>query len=91
MSLGKKDIVKGIKSKAQISRTISQELLDKFIDIIIKKSKNFNVKISNFGTFYVHISPKRIGRNPKTGDEFLIGKRSKLSLKASNSSKKLLN
>ena len=91
MSLGKKDIVKGIKSKAQISKTTSQELLDKFIDIVIKKSKNFNVKISNFGTFYIHKSPKRIGRNPKTGEEFLIGKRSKLSLKASNSSKKLLN
>ena len=64
MSLGKKDIVKGIKSKAQISKTISQELLDKFIDIVIKKSKNFNVMISNFGTFYIHKSTKRIGRNP---------------------------
>ena len=49
------------------------------------------VKISNFGTFYEHTSPKRIGRNPKTKEEFIIKKRKKLAFKSSSFVKKSLN
>ncbi|MBC8476354.1 MAG: HU family DNA-binding protein, partial [Gammaproteobacteria bacterium] len=36
-------------------------------------------------------SPKRIGRNPKTKEEYEIRARKKLSFKASNKIKSLLN
>jgi nucleoid DNA-binding protein len=39
----------------------------------------------------MHISPKRIGRNPKTKEEYIIEKRSKLALKVSQNIKDLLN
>ena len=54
-------------------------------------AKNRFVKISNFGTFYYHKSPKRIGRNPKTKKEFLINEMSKLSFKSSGNLKNLIN
>lgn len=36
-------------------------------------------------------SPKRIGRNPKTGDEYLIRPRIKKAFKPSEEIKKLIN
>ena len=65
MSLWKEDIAKDISSKAQISLADSKKIVDIFIDIVSTKSVNHIVKISNFGSFYFHKSPKRIGRNPK--------------------------
>ena len=91
MSLGKKDIVKNISYKAQISKKNSQKLLNQFIQIILSKTQDSSVKISNFGTFYYHKSPKRIGRNPKTKEEFPIKERYKLTLHVSNKIKKLIN
>ena len=91
MSLGKKDIIKNISSKAHISSISSQKILIKFIDFISLESEKRPIKISNFGTFYMHNSPKRIGRNPKTKEEFIIEKRSKLALKVSQKIKDFLN
>tara|TARA_Y100001980_G_C14167294_1_gene43733 strand:- start:58 stop:333 length:276 start_codon:yes stop_codon:yes gene_type:complete len=91
MSLGKRDISKNISSKTQISSKDSLKIVNKFINLICVESERRTVKISNFGTFYTHTSPKRIGRNPKTKEEFVISKRSKLSLKASSSIKNFIN
>ena len=91
MSLGKKDISRNITTKAQISSKISHNLLNKFLESIKTESRTKLVKISNFGTFYYHNSPKRLGRNPKTKEEYLIDKRSKLSLKASSNIRNLIN
>tara|TARA_B100000927_G_C16326510_1_gene413515 strand:+ start:486 stop:761 length:276 start_codon:yes stop_codon:yes gene_type:complete len=91
MGFGKKDIAKNISSKAQISLEASKQILNEFIDIIRTKSVIKEVKISNFGTFHIHKSPKRVGRNPKTKQEYIIPKRSKLSLKVSPKIKDFLN
>tara|TARA_A100001388_G_scaffold263785_1_gene234494 strand:+ start:60 stop:335 length:276 start_codon:yes stop_codon:yes gene_type:complete len=91
MSLGKKDIVKNITSKAQISSKSGSQILTSLINLIITKSKNQPVKISNFGTFYIHETPKRLGRNPKTKEEFIIGARKKLAFNPSKKARDLLN
>ena len=91
MSLGKKDIVKDISSKARISSKTSKHILNKFIEVVITKSNYSQVKIANFGTFYNHKSPKRLGRNPKTMEKFVIPKRNKISFRVSQNVKKLIN
>ena len=91
MSLGKKDIVKNISTKAQIPSKLGQQILNKFIQLISEKSSFSNVKISNFGTFYIHKSPKRLGRNPLTMEEFLIKEREKLSFNPSKKTRDLVN
>jgi|TARA_E500000178_G_scaffold355697_1_gene429300 integration host factor subunit alpha len=91
VSLGKKDIIKNISSKAHFSYKTSKKILDKFIESIRSNSKKNSVKIAKFGTFYTHSSPIRYGRNPKTMEEFLIPERTKLSLKVSQNVKNLLN
>tara|TARA_B100001093_G_scaffold466657_1_gene485225 strand:- start:975 stop:1250 length:276 start_codon:yes stop_codon:yes gene_type:complete len=91
MSLGKKDIVCSISTKAFISNKESHKVLNHFIKTLLSKSKNSFVKISNFGTFYTHYSPMRVGRNPKTKEEFPIAARNKLAFKSSNKVKNILN
>ena len=73
-----------------MSLSDSKAILNSFINII-KKNKLKKIKISNFGTFYFHTTPQRLGRNPKTKEEFIIPKRQKLILKASNAVKNKLN
>ena len=90
MSLGKKDIANNISSETSLFKTTSQSILESFIDII-RSNKTKIVKIANFGTFYTHQSPERIGRNPKTKEQFKIHKRKKFMFKASSSVRKELN
>ena len=90
MSLGKKDIATNITSKALFPSKLSQVFLESFISIL-KKSPANSIKISNFGVFYIKESPERVGRNPRTREEFKISRRKKLSFKASNNVKSILN
>jgi nucleoid DNA-binding protein len=90
MGFGKKDILKNISSKAHISSKSSFLILEAFLGFI-KQNKGHKIKISKFGTFYLHKSPDRIGRNPKTKEEFKILASEKLAFKASNKVKSNLN
>ncbi|OUV40026.1 MAG: transcriptional regulator [Rhodobacteraceae bacterium TMED111] len=90
MSLGKKDIVNNISSETLLHKSTSKNILESFLNFI-KDNQSKQIKISNFGLFYMHQSPKRIGRNPKTKEEFIIPKRKKLVFKPSSVVKKKLN
>ena len=90
MGFGKKDIVKNISSKAFITSKSSSLVLEAFLSFI-KQNKRNKIKISNFGTYYLQKSPARIGRNPKTKEEFKIPASRKLAFKASNKVKSILN
>ena len=91
MSITKKDLAKEISKNCDINHSSSHKIIDKFIALIKSKSKFQHVKISNFGTFLYRNTPKRVGRNPKTKEQFIINKRSKLSLKVSSNIKNLIN
>ena len=91
MSLHKSDIAKNISLKASISKSLSKEIASSFIDIIKLKSNEQDVKVANFGTFTNKVTPQRLGRNPKTGEEHIITERVKLNFIISNKVKKQLN
>ena len=90
MGFGKKDIVQSISSKVHLSSKTSSLVLETFLRFI-KSNKRNQIKISKFGTYYLHNSPARIGRNPKTKEEYAIQPFKKLSFKASNKIKSILN
>ena len=90
MSLGKKDIVKNISTKAPLSIQVSSKILEAFL-ALVKENRSKKTMIVNFGTFYPKHSPSRLGRNPKTKEEFKIKPRTKLNFKASNNIKKIFN
>ena len=91
MSLTKRDIAKNISLSSTLTLLESSKILDKFIKKIIVSSKKSNLKLSNFGTFSYKFSPKRVGRNPKTKEEFIIKNRKKLSFSPSKKIKELIN
>jgi len=92
MSFGKKDICNNISSKALISKDISKDFFTNFLNLVASKSKSSRVvKISNFGTFFTKNTPQRLGRNPKTKEEFIISKRSKLFFKPSNKIRSIIS
>ena len=91
MGFGKKDISNNISSKAHISKDNGKKFVENFLNLITYKSKSRIVKISNFGTFYTKDTPQRLGRNPKTKEEFVISKRSKLFFKPSNKIRGIIN
>lgn len=89
MGLGKKDIIKNISSKTQISLIQSSELLSSFL--VLLKNNVKNIKISKFGTFSLKTTPKRVGRNPKSLEEFIIPKKERITFKSSNAIRNTIN
>ena len=69
----KEDMVENINSKLGLTKKDIAQVVDEVFDMIktdILKAEN--VKISGFGNFEVKKRGRRIGRNPKTGEETVI-------------------
>ena len=90
MSLTKKDIANNISKKLGLSQKDSLFFVQNFFKILIN-NKTKNININKFGTFIYKKTPKRIGRNPKTLEEFDIKPRQKLSFKPSEEIKNNIN
>ena len=91
MSLTKNNIINKIKNNLQISYSEAPSILESFLSLIKSQSKSKSVKLSGFGTFSLKKTPKRLGRNPKTQDSYIIPELKKLNFKPSNKVKKHLN
>lgn len=75
-----------------LSRNESAELVETVLGEISQAlSRGEMVKISSFGSFSVRSKGKRIGRNPKTGDEVPIEPRHVLVFRASHVLKDQVN
>ena len=90
MSLSKKDLANNISKKLGLSKKESLFIVQYFFRGLIE-NKNKQINISNFGTFSFKKTPKRIGRNPKTLQEFEIRSRQKLTFKPSDEVKQNIN
>ena len=92
INLTKKEIINSIYMQIGFSKKISENLLEDIFQILLKNIIfEKKVKIAKFGTFILRKKNERLGRNPKTKEQFLISKRSKLNFKSSNKVKAILN
>lgn len=91
MNITKKDIAKKIAYELDLNNSSSKGILNSFLNILKKEGQQKKVKISNFGTIYTHKTVKRVGRNPKTMEEFSIPSKKVLKFKASNKIKDFIN
>ena len=79
------DIILSINNNVGIPMSLASKLVEDIFKTIMSEFKNGNdVKISSFGTFKVKHKKMRIGRNPKTGVEFIISARKVVTFNASN-------
>lgn len=75
-----------------LSRNESAELVESVLkEIADSLVKGETVKISSFGSFYVREKGRRIGRNPKTGEEVPILPRRVLVFRPSHVLKDRIN
>lgn len=91
MNQTKKNIVQVIAKNTALSAKDAAILLDSFLILLKKKARSNVVKLSNFGTFSTKKTLKRVGRNPKTLDSYIINEKYKLNFKTSNKIKKIIN
>ncbi|MEX0628525.1 MAG: integration host factor subunit alpha [Cucumibacter sp.] len=86
------DLSEAVYQTVGLSRTESAELVERVLGLISDALvAGRNVKLSSFGSFQVRSKNRRIGRNPKTGEEVPILPRRVLVFKPSNVLKTKIN
>ncbi|MBZ4643570.1 MAG: integration host factor subunit alpha [Deferribacteres bacterium] len=88
----KAEIVEKIYEGLGITKKDIADVVDRVFEIMREEilSKN-NVKISGFGNFDVKVRGRRIGRNPKTGEEKVIEPRTVVVFRPSQLFKEEVN
>lgn len=72
-NLTRAELAQAVFDDLGLSFSESERLVDSFFEEIVKALESGdNVKISSFGTFSLKDKKQRIGRNPKTGQEYPI-------------------
>ena len=83
-NISRDEIAESIKNEFGFNRKLCLDIVNDIIDIIIEGRQIDNkVKIHNFGTFKLNKKNSRVGRNPKTKEEFNISSRYVVTFKAS--------
>jgi integration host factor subunit alpha len=87
-NLKKTDLIKNLSKKTGYSDLFSKKLINDLVKIIILYTKLNKLIIKGIGTFKIIDKKERLGRNPKTGEQFIITARKSIKFIAS---KKLTN
>lgn len=88
----KADMVDRVYEKLGLSRKEAAEVVDSIFDKIKESLVNGEkVQIVGFGTFDLRDKNKRVGRNPKTGEEITIDSRRVLTFKTSRILRDIVN
>ena len=92
MNSTKKDLSAHIKKELKLSVDISDSLVDEFFQVVkttLRSGKN--LKLSGFGTFKIFTTKERVGRNPKTMENYKISSHSKVRFSTTSKAKFFLN
>ena len=91
-NISRDEIAEAMKNEFGFNRKLCLDMVNDIIDIIIEGLKlDEKVKIHNFGTFIMNNKRSRIGRNPKTKEEYKISSRNVITFKASKILLKYIN
>ncbi len=86
------ELSKSVYQEIGLSRNESAQLVEAVIgEIAAALGRGETVKISSFGSFAVREKGRRIGRNPKTGEEVPISPRRVLVFRAAHALKSQIN
>ena len=87
----KKDIAINISRKTGLSLNYSSVLVNDLINILVQEICKNNLILKNIGSFKIRKKKERVGRNPKTKEEYMISARNSLIFRASNRILEFLN
>ena len=80
----RESIAKQISTEFGIAYSTVYKKIDKILEIWSNEMIISDLSISNIGSFKIKKKNERIGRNPKTKEEYLIKSRKVISFKKSN-------
>ena len=83
-NLKKIDLAKRLSNKTGYSINFSKKLINDLVEIIVLNIKKENLTLKNIGSFKKKNKNQRIGRNPKTKEEFIINSRKSISFTSSS-------
>jgi len=88
----KYDLVRGVQEKAGLSHTEATKAVDQAISIMKETlADGETVKLTGFGTFLVRKRAERKGRNLTTGEEIPVQAKWKVTFKACDDLKAMVN
>ncbi len=91
-NISRDEIAEAMKKEFGFNRKLCFDFVNDIFEIIIEGLQSERiVKIHNFGTFKMNNKKSRIGRNPKTKEEFNISSRNVITFKASKILLKYIN
>jgi len=92
VTLTKKEIAQNLSDQTELSLADAKKFVDLFFDTIKEQlNSGKTVKLSGFGTFDIVQTKERVGRNPKTMEEFPIPSKRKVKFTVSPKVKKSIN
>lgn len=84
-TITKNDLIQIVMDKSNLNRQEAYNLVEDFFDVMVKSLEDGDeVKVSGFGNFILRDKKPRVGRNPKTKEEFPISARRVVSFHTSN-------
>tara|TARA_S200000501_G_scaffold300590_1_gene287632 strand:+ start:312 stop:590 length:279 start_codon:yes stop_codon:yes gene_type:complete len=92
MNLTKKDLSAMLRKELKLSVDISDSLVDECFQTIkttLRSQKN--LKLSGFGSFEIFTTKERVGRNPKTMENYKIPPQNKVRFSSTSKAKYFLN
>jgi len=92
VTLTKKELAQNLSDQTELSLADAKKFVDLFFDTIKEQlNSGKTVKLSGFGTFDIVQTKERVGRNPKTMEEFPIPSKRKVKFTVSSKVKKSIN
>ncbi len=84
MTITRNELAEVLSRRMGINKGEAKEVVGLFFEILIQAlEKNQSIKLAGFAGFYLRDKSKRVGRNPKTGEEQVIAARRVVLFKAS--------
>ena len=78
-NIKKIDIIKDLSTKTGFSENYSKKIINELISIFSSQIKNGKLNLKGLGVFKIINKKERIGRNPKTKEQFIISARKSIS------------
>ena len=78
-NIKKIDFIKNLSLKTGFSENYSKKIISELISIFSSQIKNGKLNLKDLGVFKIKNKKERIGRNPKTKEQFIISARKSIS------------
>lgn len=84
MAIGKQKFADRIAENRGITKKAAYQIVDTFIETVMNYlGEGEIVKFQNFGRFEMRTAKERVGRNPKTGQSYIVPEHQKVKFTAS--------